>query len=63
MTRAYLRANLMAPSLASVPELQKNALSAKLFSTSRFARSTCMSGAGVVEQGRAAEEQGEEGDA
>jgi hypothetical protein len=38
-----LRANLMAPSLASVPLLQKKALSAKLLCTSRFASSTCSS--------------------
>lgn len=40
-TRAYLRANLMAPSFASVPLLQKKALSAKLLDTSRLASSTC----------------------
>lgn len=41
LTRAHLRANLIAPSLASVPVLQKKALSPKLFSTKRLARSTC----------------------
>lgn len=40
-TRAYLRANLMAPSFASVPLLQKKALSAKLLDTNRLANSTC----------------------
>lgn len=39
-TRANLRENLMAASLASVPLLQKKALSAKEFSTSRLASST-----------------------
>lgn len=39
--RAYFRANLMAPSFASVPELQKNTLSPKEVSTSRFASCTC----------------------
>jgi len=39
-TRANFLANLMAPSLASVPLLQKNALSANEDSTSRFASST-----------------------
>ena len=39
-TRAHFLANLMAASLASVPELQKNALSAKDCSTSFFASFT-----------------------
>lgn len=44
LTRAYLRANLMAASLASVPELVKKALSAKeQFLTSFSARLTCIS--------------------
>lgn len=41
LTRAHFRANLMAASLASVPELQKKALSPKERSTSRLARWTC----------------------
>lgn len=40
LTRAYFRANLIAPSFASVPELQKNTLSAKDDSTKRCASST-----------------------
>ena len=34
---AYLRANLIAPSFASAPELQKKALSAQEFCTSHLA--------------------------
>ena len=45
LTFAYLRANLMQASLASVPVLAKKARSAKLASTRRLASLTC-SGAG-----------------
>jgi hypothetical protein len=37
----YFRASFMAASLASAPELQKNTLSAKEFSTSSFASFIC----------------------
>src|SRR3546814_8610999 len=37
----YLRAILTAPSFASAPELQKNALSAKEWATSRLASFSC----------------------
>lgn len=41
LTRAHFRANLMAASLASVPELEKNTLSPKERSTSLLASFTC----------------------